>query len=298
MPKTPVNPKKHSVNNVSPYPTPNGPKPNSLSKRFKGASKKKSTLGKSENKLTFYHAKNDALGKDAPSCLIIGASGYLEYGFTQPFYWRNEQMVFGNYVEIMGAYPAIVNPVNPDGSDMVKENKNRKSVEDPQTYKRKVIVIEVGNTNSWKGQFEEFFEETLKPLIFSLHGTRLFKTLPTVEMTTPPVVNLASWSHMLSTSDILSIVDEFYCKTAEPPVSVGEFFKQAEDNIYALWEEGKVPVQEVIGFFKLKKHHLRPKDWENYEEEMSKGAEGTSESDSENDNAVSAEDDGTSSDVN
>ena len=43
-------------------------------------------------------------------------------------------------------------PVNPDGSDMVKENKNRKSVEDPQTYKRKFIVIEVGNTNSWKGR--------------------------------------------------------------------------------------------------------------------------------------------------
>ena len=55
-----------------------------------------------------------------------------------------------------------------------------------------------------------------------------------IEMTTPPVVNLASWSYMLSTSNILSIVDEFYCKTTEPPVSVGEFFKEAEDNIYAL----------------------------------------------------------------
>ena len=203
-------------------------------------------------------------------------------------------MVFGNYVEMMVAYPAIINPVNPDGSDMVKENKNQKSVEGPQFYKRKVIVIEVGNKNSWKGQFESFFEETLKPLIMSLNGTRLFKNKKTAEMTTPPVVNLASWSHMLSTSDILSIVDEFYCKSAEPPVSVGEFFKKAEDNIYALWEEGKVPVEEVIGFFKLKKHHLRPKDWENYEE-LLKAAKEMSESDSENDNAVSADDDGTSS---
>ena len=97
--------------------------------------------------------------------------------------------------------------------------------------------------------------------------------------------------YMLSTSDILSIVDEFYCKTAEPPVSVGEFFKEAEDNIYALWEEGKISVKEVIGFFKLKKHHLRPKDWENYEE-MFKAAGGMNESDSEDDNTTSVDDDG------
>ena len=75
---------------------------------------------------------------------------------------------------------------------------------------------------------------------------------------------------------------------------MGEFFKETEDNIYALWEEGKVPVEEVIGFFKLKKHHLCPKDWENYEE-LLKAAGGMSESDSENDNAASVDDDGRSS---
>ena len=232
-------------------PTPDCPKPNSLSKRFKGASKKD--------------------GDEAPSCLVIGASGYLEYGLTQPFYWRNEQLIFGNYVEMMGAYPAVINPVNPDGSDMVKENKNRKTDEEPHFYKRKVVVIEVGNTDSWKGEFEPFFQETLHPLLTSLSGTRLFKSRPTIEMTSPPVVNLASWSHMLSTPDIISIVDEFYCKTADLPVTVGEFFKEAEDNIYALWEEGKVPVEQVIGFYKLKKHHLHPKDWENYEKTLKRG---------------------------
>jgi len=38
-----------------------------------------------------------------------------------------------------------------------------------------------------------------------------------------------------------------------------------------LWEEGKVPVEQVIGFYKLKKHHLHPKDWENYEKTLKRG---------------------------
>ena len=121
-------------------------------------------------------------------------------------------------------------------------------MEDAQFYKRKVVVIEVGNTDSWRGEFETFLEQTLKTLIITLSETRLFKATPMIEMTTPPVVNLALWSRMLSTLDILSIVNEFFCKTSEPPVASGEFFKETEDTSYAFWEEGKVPVEEVIGF--------------------------------------------------
>ena len=55
-----------------------------------------------------------------------------------------------------------------------------------------------------------------------------------------------------------------------------------------------VPVKEVIGFFKLKKHHLRPKDWENYEE-LLKTTGGIDESDSEDDDTASVDDDGRNS---
>ena len=73
---------------------------------------------------------------------------------------------------------------------------------------------------------------------------------------------------MLSNIDILRICTQFYTSRGDNGRTLSEFFKEDKRNIYALWPEGKVPVEHVIVDHKLAETHLCPLDLDNYSQFM------------------------------
>jgi len=263
--------KRGKPNNVSP-PTKSAKK-TKLSKRKKGNASKRKSANSGDTSptrtnfpgtsISFFHLKNPNLSADAPSCLLIRGNGYMERALSEPFYKRDQNPVYKEFVETLDAYNLVLNPLHPDdGTPMTRPTKNRRPGM-PESFNEKVIALQVDNDSTWDGTFKNFFEDTLKPLIDGLYKTKIFNQKPDVQMTDPPVFDVVTWSKMLTTKNILAIINEFYCDEDEDdmPSNVDEFLRMDKENIYAFWMPGNVPVEEVSHHYSLPEEILETEDW-------------------------------------
>lgn len=240
---------------------------NRLSKKFKARTPSPGEKTIAPDSFMFYHLHNpDFVDQtDAPSCLIVRGNKYMERALTEPMYKRKSNKIYGEFVDNVNPYPLVVNPIDDKGNFLTKPNNNRKSTEDKTSFVEKVIVIECDASSKWDPDFKDFFETTLKPNVENLVKTPIFRTKPTVLMTEESLKNVKHWSLMLPTATILEIVDAFYVKSEGSTYkSVEDYLKQGVDIIYSLFENGKVPIEEVIQAYNLSDDHLLEDDTNRY----------------------------------
>ena len=239
---------------------------NRLSKRHKPNSNTPSkAFDLSKNAIQFLHIANAARSGNAPSCLMITAEGYMERALTGPFYQRESNSYYKRYMDDIAPYQLVVNPIDKNGNVRMRPNtsKNRRPT-DPEYYPEKAILIEVANDATWEDDMKPFFEDTLKPCIEALEHTPIFKYRPDVKMASPPVIETKYWSDVLDTATISNVLKDFYCESEG--VTLSEFLKMDKENIYSVWPEGKVPLEEIIIFHNLTQEHLAPLDCDRYTE--------------------------------
>ena len=79
-----------------------------------------------------------------------------------------------------------------------------------------------------------------------------------------PVIQAKYWSDVLDTATISNVLKDFYC--VSEGVTLSEFLKLDKENVYSVWPEGKVPLEEIIIIHNLTQDHLAPLDWDRYTE--------------------------------
>jgi len=203
---------------------------------------------------------------------FVNCASVLLRGFVVTFEGYARNLVADNFCakirsNAMQNFLEMINPVNFLYTNLYQNGQRLQSeFEGDKKFNQKGFIVLPNTTDKlnlpW---FQKFFDDSLLPLTKNLG--QLYTQMIPVFLPNKSIVELSTWSDILSINDILDMISkEFHVNAVDPGKSftdIRQFFHSDKQLIYSCWKEGHVP-PEISKKFEFTENLLEDSDLANY----------------------------------